>query len=174
MTITAKQQRFVDEYFVDLNATQAAIRAGFSKKTARQRGARLLSNVAIAAAIQAGQAKQEERTGVTADRVIDELALIPSGELTDSAARALREVVSTVSVTEHGPSRRLHVKQHDKLAALRMLCQHLGLFKDKIEMTHSRLGNVFDEIRRRARELERRMARRTTRCKPFSRRGTPG
>jgi hypothetical protein len=84
----------------------------------------------------------------------DSLSLIPSGELTDSAARALREVVSTVSVTEYGTSRRLHVKQHDKLAALRMLCQHLGLLKDKIELTHTGLGGVFDEITRRARERE--------------------
>ena len=65
-----RQRRFVSEYLVDLNATQAAIRAGYSKRTAQPQSARLLSNVMIAAAVAKGSAKQEQRTEITADYVL--------------------------------------------------------------------------------------------------------
>lgn len=76
MALTAKQRRFVEEYLVDLNATQAAIRAGYSEKTARQAGAENLSKPVIAEAIQEAQKARSERTEVTQDRVIAELAKI--------------------------------------------------------------------------------------------------
>ena len=56
--ITPKQQRFVTEYLIDLNATQAAIRAGYSRKTAQQQGSRLLTNVVVKRAIAAQQDRQ--------------------------------------------------------------------------------------------------------------------
>ena len=65
-----RQRRFVSEYLVDLNATQAAIRAGYSKRTAEQGGAQLLSNIKVAAAVAAGRAKQAKRTEITADYVL--------------------------------------------------------------------------------------------------------
>lgn len=71
--LTARQKRFVIEYLVDLNATQAAIRAGYSPKTANEQAARLLANVSIQEAIQAAMKKREERTEITADRVIKEI-----------------------------------------------------------------------------------------------------
>ncbi len=70
MALTHKQRRFVDEYLVDLNATQAAIRAGYSTRTANREGARLLSNVDIAVAISEAQHTRSERTQVTAYRVL--------------------------------------------------------------------------------------------------------
>lgn len=70
--LTALQVRFIDEYLVDLNATQAAIRAGYSAKTARQAGAENLSKPAIQAAIAEARERQQERTGITADRVVKE------------------------------------------------------------------------------------------------------
>lgn len=70
MPLTPKQQCFVDEYLIDLNATQAAIRAGYSARTANEQGARLLANASVAAAIQAGQAERSERTQITADQVL--------------------------------------------------------------------------------------------------------
>lgn len=76
MALTPKKARFVEEYLVDLNATQAAIRAGYSTKTAYSQGQRLLKDVEVAAAIQAAQAKRSEKTGITAARVIEELAKI--------------------------------------------------------------------------------------------------
>ena len=70
MPLTPRQQRFVEEYLVDLNATQAAIRAGYSAKTATSQGERLLRNVEVSAAIQAAQKARSERTKVTVDQVL--------------------------------------------------------------------------------------------------------
>ena len=70
MSLTPKQARFVEEYLIDLNATQAAIRAGYSAKTAYSVGHENLSKPEIAAAIQKEQAARSERTGITQDEVI--------------------------------------------------------------------------------------------------------
>lgn len=71
--LTDKQQRFVDEYLIDLNATQAAIRAGYSEKTAQQQSSRLLLNVVIQKAIKEGQKEVAKRNGLTIDDILDEL-----------------------------------------------------------------------------------------------------
>jgi len=73
MTITPKQQRFADEYLIDLNATQAAIRAGYSVKTAEQQGNRLLGNAKVAAYIALAQANRSERTEITQDYVLSSI-----------------------------------------------------------------------------------------------------
>ncbi|GGB00408.1 hypothetical protein GCM10011491_30760 [Brucella endophytica] len=73
MPLSDKQQRFVAEYLIDLNATQAAIRAGYSEKTANQQGPRLLVNAGIAAAIAEGAAKRIRKAEVTAQEVLDGL-----------------------------------------------------------------------------------------------------
>lgn len=72
--LTDKQQRFVDEYLIDLNATQAAIRAGYSEKTARSQGQRLLTNVDIKLALSAAQEERSERTKIDAAWVLQEAA----------------------------------------------------------------------------------------------------
>ncbi len=74
--LTDKQAAFVAEYLIDLNATQAAIRAGYSADTARQQGARLLTNVHIEQAIAEAQGERSARTEITADMVLKELAKI--------------------------------------------------------------------------------------------------
>lgn len=76
MKVTDKQQRFVDEYLVDLNATQAAIRAGYSERTAVAQASRLLRNVNVAAAIAERQAKLSDKAEITQDRVVAELAAL--------------------------------------------------------------------------------------------------
>lgn len=76
MALTPKQQAFVDEYLVDLNATQAAIRAKYSAKTAKEQGARLLSNVNVAEAIASEMQKRSKRVQRTADDVMRDLAAI--------------------------------------------------------------------------------------------------
>lgn len=70
MALTPKQQLFVKEYLVDLNATQAAIRAGYSKKTANEQGARLLANVSIQEALQEAMSKRAEKVEITAEQVL--------------------------------------------------------------------------------------------------------
>lgn len=69
--LTARQKRFVVEYLIDLNATQAAIRAGYSAKTACEQGARLLANVKVQEAIQQAMSKREQRTEITQDMVLE-------------------------------------------------------------------------------------------------------
>lgn len=76
MALTAKQERFVAEYLIDLNATQAAIRAGYSEKSARVTGAENLTKPAIQDAISEAKAKRSKRTEITQDRVLQELAKI--------------------------------------------------------------------------------------------------
>jgi phage terminase small subunit len=111
--LTPKQQRFVEEYLVDPNATQAAIKAGYSPKTARAIGSENLTKPAIRAAICRAQAERSERTRISADQVLKELAqigfsniaqvatwgedgleLIPEGELDDDSRAIVRKVKS--------------------------------------------------------------------------------
>jgi phage terminase small subunit len=68
--LTARQKTFVAEYLVSLNATQAAIKSGYSKRTANEQGSRLLANVSVAAAIQVAMEKRAQRTGIDQDRVL--------------------------------------------------------------------------------------------------------
>jgi phage terminase small subunit len=84
--LTPKQQRFIQEYLVDLNGTQAAIRAKYSEKTANEQAARLLANVSIQEAIAEAQQKRSERTEITQDMVLKELARIGFAQLTDFVA----------------------------------------------------------------------------------------
>jgi len=83
--LTAKQQRFCDEYLIDLNATQAAIRAGYSKKTAEQLAYQLLQKTSVQNHIAELQKKREERTEITQDSVLRELALIAFAKASDYA-----------------------------------------------------------------------------------------
>ena len=154
--LTPKQQRFVDEYLVDLNATQAAIRTGYSPKTAGSQGFELLKKPEIAAAVRAAQARLAQKIEVTQERVVAELAKIgfanmadymragPDGDpyldfsaLTRDQAAALTEV--TVEDFKDGRGedvrdvRRVKFKLADKRAALVDLGKHLGLFTEKIE-----------------------------------------
>jgi len=80
MALTDRQRRFVEEYLVDLNATQAAIRAGYSKRTAASQGERLLRHVEVAAAVRAAQDARSRRTGLTADRVLQDLLDIATAD----------------------------------------------------------------------------------------------
>lgn len=81
--LTDLQRKFVKEYLIDLNATQAAIRAGYSEKTAYNTGHENLKKPLISAALHAEMKKRERRTEITADRVLRELAKIGFSEMTD-------------------------------------------------------------------------------------------
>jgi phage terminase small subunit len=149
---TKRQTRFVDEYMVDLNATRAAIRAGYSVETAYSIGHELLKKPEVAAAIAARQAERASRTSITADRVLQELARIgfadirdivrwtagdgiSSPELTviDSSSLCADDAaaISEVSQAKDGSIR---VKLHDKRAALVDIGRHLGMFVDRHEL----------------------------------------
>ena len=81
--LTEKQQRFVEEYLIDLNATQAAVRAGYSAKTADQQGSRMLANVKVQQEIGERMAERSRRIGVNQDRVVVELSKIAFVKMTD-------------------------------------------------------------------------------------------
>lgn len=153
MALTSKQDRFVQEYLVDLNATQAAIRAGYSKKTAAAIGAENLTKPKIAEAVQNAMAERAKRTEITADKVLQELAkigfadirklftpggsLLPVSDLDDDAAACLSSIEITTRKVRGGDDDELEevskVKLWDKRAALVDLGRHLKLFTDKVE-----------------------------------------
>jgi phage terminase small subunit len=83
MTLTAKQQQFVAEYLIDLNATQAAIRAGYSVKTANRIGPELLTKPDVAAAVSAAQQERSVRTKIDADWVLTRLAEEAEADIAD-------------------------------------------------------------------------------------------
>lgn len=145
--LTDRQRVFVQEYLLDLNAHKAAIRAGYSVATAKNQGSRLLSNVYISAAVHVAQTQRSKRTGVTADRVLTELALIAFSDITDVVSvtggeltirdmeplpRRVKRAIESMSEKpgEHGTAR--SVKMHSKLAALKLLSDHLGLSAETV------------------------------------------
>ena len=149
--LSPKQERFVAEYLVDLNATQACIRAGYSPKTADVQGPRLLGNVRIAQAISAGQSKRLAKLNISAERVLGEIAsiafsdirrwfdaegrLLPIHQLPDDVAAALGtvEVIREKTIGQDTPIAVLKVKAWDKVRALDMLAKHFGLVKERLE-----------------------------------------
>jgi phage terminase small subunit len=155
MALTPKQKCFVGEYLKDLNATQAAIRAGYSPSSAAEIGYENLRKPQIATAISQAFKARAERTRVEGDRVVLELARIgfsdlreiaswgegglaykASDELTDEAAATIAGIVETVTRTKDSRKRRtLTIKLHDKLRSLELLGRHLGIFTDRIEMS---------------------------------------
>lgn len=162
--MTKKQKRFVEEYLIDLNATQAAIRAGYSAKTANEQGARLLANVSIQQAIAEAMAERSKRTGVNQDRVIRELARIAfvnPKNVIDSEDATVREdateddlaCIQSVKVKimngEKGYSAEREVRLNDKMRALELLGRHLGMFKDKVDVnvqTSEKLDDIMSQI----------------------------
>lgn len=176
MTLNAKQARFVSEYLIDLNATQAAIRSGYSEKTAYSQGQRLLSHVEVAAALAKAQEKRAARTEITADRVLQELAkigfsdvrkvftenggLVNPADLDDETASTVAaiEVVTrrTPGAGEEAEIEYVHkIKQWDKLGALTQIGRHLGMFTDKLQVDVSdELASRLQIARQRVRSTE--------------------
>src|SRR5215472_4983746 len=143
--LTPKQSRFVEEYIIDLNGRQAAIRAGYSAKTAEVQGSRLLRVAKVRAALESAMQARSRRTEVTADHVVAELARIAFANLRDLWPRpgerinlhrldhnrtaALEELTVVEAVDSGGVVHRTtRLKMHDKLAALTSLARHLGMF----------------------------------------------
>jgi phage terminase small subunit len=122
--LTPKQELFVQEYLVDLNATQAAIRAGYSAKTAEQQASRLLSNVKISALVAQGKAEQLKRAGLTGDWVIRKLI--------KNVRRAMQ--LEQVLDSDGNPTGEYRYEGAVANKALELLGKHKGLFTDKLEI----------------------------------------
>lgn len=147
--LSAKQKRFVEEYLIDLNATQAAVRAGYSCKTAMEQGYQLLQKTSVQQAVSEHMAERSKRTGVNQDRVVTELAKIafikmtdvvdPDGRIREDASEDDLSCIESIkykkSDTETGSSVEREVKISSKLKALELLGKHLGMWNDKLDVS---------------------------------------
>lgn len=125
--LTDKQARFCEEYLIDLNATQAAIRAGYSEKTAREQAAQNLSKLNIQEKIAELKAERSKRTEITQDSVIQELAAVARAEV-----KGVRAV--------------------DKLKALELLGKHLGMFVERYEVNAAEIEKRIAEAREQSKK----------------------
>lgn len=161
MALSPKQDLFCREYLVDLNATQAYIRAGYSPRGARQSAGRLLTNADIEARLRALMDERSERVGIKADDVLRELGriglfdirkvvewgggdvrFVPSHVIDDDTAAAIQEVKAEVMRSmpneddEDAPPMqvvKMSIKMASKVAALTKLGEHLGLFQSETQ-----------------------------------------
>ena len=117
--LTAKQQMFVDEYLVDLNATRAAIRAGYSEKTAEFQASRLLKNVKIEKALEIRMKARERRTAITHDKVLEDIERIKQ-----DAMQLVPDKDGNMTMANHSAA----------LKAAELQGRHLGMFNYKIEV----------------------------------------
>lgn len=147
--LTQMQELFVKEYLIDLNATQAAIRAGYSVKNADKIGSELLGKTRIAEEVGKALAERSKRTGINADRIVQELAkiaLVNPDDVINFATATVKAnakkddlaAIASVKVktipTEDGDIVEREVKFYDKNRALEQLGKHLGMFTDKFKM----------------------------------------
>ena len=150
--LSPKRQRFVDEYLIDSNGTQAAIRAGYSTKTANEQAADLLANPSVNAAVTAGRAAIAERNAISQDRIRQELAKVAfadPAQLYDQAGnlRSIHEMAPEVRAALSGVETATErngrgedatttqvrkVKRWDKVRALELLGKDLGMFGDAL------------------------------------------
>lgn len=137
--MTKKQKRFVEEYLIDLNATQAAIRAGYKPDSAYAVGSENLKKPEIKAAVDRAMAERSKRTGINQDRILQELARIGFAKITDVVDRETGKIkddaseddlacIQSIKVKpgEFGTER--ETKMYDKKSALVELGKHLGMF----------------------------------------------
>lgn len=144
--LSPKQRRFIAEYLKDQNGTQAAIRAGYSKKTAQEQSSDLLSKPIIRAAVDTELAKIQDKAGVTQERIL--IALLNIAELDprklfnkDGTIKDVHDIPEDVAATivsiesddKEGSVRKLRFC--DKVRALELLGKHLKMFTDKTEVT---------------------------------------
>jgi phage terminase small subunit len=154
--VNARQQRFVAEYLIDLNATEAAKRAGYSARTSYAIGQRLLKNVEISAAIATAEVERASRVQVKADEVLRELVAIvrtnPSRFTTDAEGRLVladpddteswRAVASVKQKTRYIPrkddedivEREVEFKLWDKNSAIDKAMRHLGILATEVNV----------------------------------------
>lgn len=158
--MTPKQRRFVDEYLIDLNATQAAIRAGYSKKTAGYIAKELLRKPPIAAEVEKRKQKLTKKLEITQEKVLQELAaiafangadyakVITTGPVTEVRMTATDDLppeklpaIASIKANQYG----VEVKLHDKVKALELLGKYLGTFDGAVTQEQTE-NNLFEAI----------------------------
>lgn len=162
-----KQERFCREYVIDLNGTQAAIRAGYSKKTAGQQAEQLLKILEIKKKVKELQKEIQDRTEITADMVVKELAKVGFANIQDyiGSGNSIEDIstlkenkaaaVESIKIVESewgtgdraGRKTSTTFKLHDKISALEKLGRHLGIFeKDNAQRERSVQVNINKKI----------------------------
>lgn len=148
--LNVRRQRFVEEYLVSLSATRAAKAAGYAERTAYSQGQRLLKNVEVRACVEQAQEARAERIKIDADKVLEELAIIAFSHilnyeidgdgnvtLADGAPFEVIKAIGSVKrkVTTRGnvTTKKVEIKLWNKVAALRLVGAHLGLFSGKVK-----------------------------------------
>ena len=155
--VTLMKKKFVDEYLIDLNATQAAMRAGYSEKTARSIGQRLLTNVDIQKYMQKEQKELQERTSIRQEDVLRELATIGFAKITDfvgiyngyvipkDTADIPKDKIGAVASIEAGKDG-VKIRLNSKLDALEKIGRHLGMF-DSNRAQETAENNLIEKIK---------------------------
>ncbi len=158
--LTKKQEMFVQEYLIDLNATQAAIRAGYSPDTAKEIGCENLTKPNIRARVDQALAERSKRTGINQDRVLMELAKmafvnisdvvnLENVKVLDTATREDLACIQSIKIKPNEWGTEREVKLSDKKAALELLGKHLGMFKDNLNLnvtTSEKLDDIISQI----------------------------
>lgn len=174
--LTDRQKRFVEHYLIHLNGTKAAIEAGFSPRTAGKIAGQLLANPRIQAAIQKAMQARSQRTAITADRVLRELAILAVSDIGDvldfsgvqptlrpahEISREARRAIASIKVRRHVEGKGddatvvevTEFKLWDKLSALDKLARHLGMYRDAVDVTTG--GQPLEQSRSIADTVER-------------------
>ncbi|KJE27183.1 terminase small subunit [Geobacillus kaustophilus] len=159
--LNEKQKRFADEYLIDLNATQAAIRAGYSPRSAAEQASRLLKNAKVRAYIDERMAELSKRTGVNQERIIRELARIAfldptqlvnmdSAELLYDTSADDRAAIASVKVkaipTENGTGIEREIRFADKIRALELLGKRFGIWLDRQQVDVQGAVQIIDNV----------------------------
>jgi len=138
MLVKEKQKRFCEEYLVDCNATQAAIRAGYSKKTARAIGQRLLTNVDIKKYIEQQLQKLKNEKIADAQEVLEYLTSVMRGEQKEQVALLTGEGVQDLVQKD--------VSAKDRLKAAELIGKRYALFTEKVELQGETTVQIVDDI----------------------------
>lgn len=159
--LTAKQKRFIEEYLFDLNATQAAIRAGYSVDSAYSIGNENLKKPEIKSSIDKAIAERSRRTGINTDRVLRELGKIAfinpadvinldNATVKEEATREDTACIQSIKIktipTEDGDITEREIKTYDKLKALELCGKHLGMWTERIDLNASMGVQIVDDI----------------------------
>ena len=140
--LTPKQKMFVEEYLIDLNATQAAIRAGYSEKTAYSQGERLLKNVEVKNWIDEQLAQMQGNTIADAKEVMEYLTSVLRGESrgTELVIESVGDYMSEAREVEKAPS------EKEKLKAAELLAKRYGLLTDKVNLESAVPVVIVDDV----------------------------
>ena len=143
MTLNDKQKRFVDEYIIDLNATQAAIRAGYSERSARNTASRMMANDNISEAISKRMKEKEKSLIATQDEILQTLTRQSRREEIDYNVVVLKEKViedGVITETERVEVVQVPTRNNDSIRASELLGKRYGMWTDKVEQTNTNLN----------------------------------